>query len=84
VEVDLADDRFDVAFDGSAVTTEEMLATIRELDSDYRPELVAFGAGSSPPADRIDSSALPEDLRTMLAEAKEREELLLVEFSGPG
>ncbi len=82
VEVDLADDRFDVAFDHDMVSVAGLLRTIRDLD--YAPEVVRAPSGHAVVSDQIDLASLPEDMQALFFEAKARRKYLLVEFSGPG
>ena len=80
--VDLADDRFDVTFDSSLVSSPDLLRTIRDLD--YEPELVDPPGEHAVVAERIDPMSLPEDLQALFAQAKAKDKPVLVEFSGPG
>jgi copper chaperone CopZ len=82
IEVDLADDRFDITFDPELVSVPDFLRTIRKLD--YEPLLVDAPAESAVVAERIAPDSLPDDLRALFAQAKAQNKLLLVEFSGPG
>lgn len=82
IEVDLADDRFDVTFDPERVSVADFLRTIRNLD--YEPELVEVPTEPTAVAERIDTAKLPGDLRSLFAEAKTDRKPVLVEFSGPG
>lgn len=82
IEVDLADDRFDVAYDPSLVSVERLLETIGALD--YKTEVVDAPGERRTVADRIDPSLLPDDLQSLFAEAKTKSKPVLVEFSGPG
>ncbi len=82
--VDLADDRFDVAFDPALVSVDGFLGAIRDLG--YEPEVVDAPAERTVVADRIDldGATLPEDLRALFVEAEAEDKPVLVEFSGPG
>ncbi len=82
IEVDLADDRFDVAYDPSLVSVEDLLTTIRSLD--YEPQTVDAPSEPAVVLERIDPTSLPEDLRTLFVEARAKDKPVLVEFSGPG
>ena len=82
IEVHLADDRFDATFDPTRVSVVELLRTIRDLG--YEPALVEAPTEPTVVAERIDTAALEEDLRALFAEARAKQKLLLVEFSGPG
>lgn len=82
IEVDLADDRFDVTFDPGRVSAADLLRTIKGLD--YEPELVETPTEPTVVAERIDTATLPEDLRALFAKAKAEKKPVLVEFSGPG
>lgn len=82
IEVDLADDRFDVTFDPDRASAADFLRTIKGLD--YEPELVEAPTGPTVVVERIDTATLPEDLRSLFAEARTDRKPVLVEFSGPG
>jgi hypothetical protein len=82
VEVDLADDRFDIAFDPKRASVEGMLRAIRKLD--YQPAVVAAPTEKTVVAERVEAGDLPADMRRLLGEAKASNKLLLVEFTGPG
>lgn len=84
VDVDLADDRFDVTYDPSRIAAEDLLGSIRELG--YEPELVlAAEPPTDPdPAAPMDLAQLPEDLATLFARARQTGKPVLLQFSGPG
>jgi hypothetical protein len=82
VEVDLADDRFDIAFDPKRASVESMLRAIRKLD--YQPAVVDAPTEQAVVVDRIEVGDMPADMRRLWSEAKASNKLLLVEFSGPG
>ena len=82
IEVDLADDRFDVTFDRGRVSTADLLRTIRDLD--YEPELVEAPGEAAVAAEAIDPASLPESMEALFAQAKSQDKPVLVEFSGPG
>jgi len=82
VHVDLADDRFDVRFATDRLTSNDLLAAIRELG--FEPEIVTAAAREQDAAaTHIDTGALPDDLQQLLADARTREQLLLLQFTGP-
>ena len=81
VEVDLADDRFDVRYDPVLVRPEELLELVRGLG--YEPEL----ASAKPPpaaALRVDLAALPADLRARFERARATQRPVLLDFAAPG
>ena len=83
MQVDLADDRFDVTYDPAEVEVSALLASIRKLD--YEPEVVE--PATSPKAEtasRVDLSDLPPELSSLFAEASKSDKPLLIQFSGPG
>jgi hypothetical protein len=81
VEVDLADDRFDIAFDPKRASVEGMLRAIRKLD--YQPAVVAAPTEKTVVVERIEASDMPADIRRLWSEALASNKPLLVEFSGP-
>ena len=83
VQVDLANDRFDITFDPLLLTTSTITDTIRELG--FEPELVT-GAATPPPtaARQLDTSLLPDDVRNLLAKAGAEHKMVLLQFTGPG
>ena len=81
VDVDLADDRFDVRYDPARVRPEQLLALVRELG--YEPELAS--AKPTPAAAlRVDLAALPSDLGARFERARATQRLVLLDFTAPG
>ena len=83
VQVDLADDRFDLRYDPTRVSPEAMLAAVRGLG--YEPELVE-GARELPPAksSHVEPSSLPEEIRASFHRAAREDRPVLLDFWSPG
>ena len=82
VAVDLADDRFDITFDGAVIAREDMIASIKAVGF----EAVVVPKPEAPTATlaSVDTSVLPDDLRQLLAKARTDNKLVLLRFTGPG
>ncbi len=83
MQVDLADDRFDITYDPNRVAVTGLLESIRTLD--YKPEVVARAsvAGRAAPT-HIELAELPRELADTFAAARKSNKVVLVRFSGPG
>jgi hypothetical protein len=81
IQVDLADDRFDITYDPDRVTVADFLRTIRALD--YEPKVADRPSKQTVVQERIDPASLPGNSRAWFTEAKTKNKILLVEFSGP-
>ena len=81
VEVDLADDRFDVRYDPERVRPEQILELVRGLG--YTPELVRAQPAPAA-ATHVDLAALPADVRALFERARAAQRLVLIDFAAPG
>ena len=81
VDVDLADDRFDVRYDPERVRPDELFALVRGLG--YEPEL-ASARPAPAAATQVDLAALPADVRALFERARAAERPVLLDFAAPG
>jgi hypothetical protein len=88
VEVDLADDRFDVSYDPAHASEREIVAAVQALG--YAPELVRADPAAesiralAPESDRVDLVRLSGDLALAVEGARALDRPLLIEFFAPG
>jgi hypothetical protein len=82
VEVDLADDRFDVRHDPGRIGASTLLATVRRLG--YSPEIVEHGAARPAELERVDLALLPAGLQQLFATSRATRKPVLLDFFAPG
>ena len=83
VAVDLQDDRFDVTFDASQVTSAMLLDTVRQCG--FEPEVVVAALSPVAASSKVlDLNVLPAELRKLFVDASKAGRLVLLRFSGPG
>lgn len=83
LEVDLADDRFDVRYDPRRLSSDRMLEVIRVLGFEGRVVEKPSGA-SQPVTARVDPASLPPPLAALLARARKEGRPVLLDFTAPG
>lgn len=82
VEVDLADDRFDVQYDPASVGADALLAAVRALG--YSPEIVEREAAARAELERVEVALLPDGLQQLLARSRTTQRPILLDFFAPG
>ena len=83
VQVDLADDRFDITYRPEDTTQLELLDVVTKAG--YSPEVVVKPTGDSRQATtQVDLTQLPPGLTEVFARARSVKALVLLDFTGPG
>lgn len=81
VEVDLADDRFDVRYDPARADANGLLEAVRALG--YAPEVVTRETEGRTELERVDVAHLPDGLQQLFERSRAARAPILLDFFAP-